>query len=93
MNFDGRHKWVKYSSGEQLLFDLETDPQETTNLADTVGGRSIARRLDAELTTRVMRSLQAAHTERVIAHQPLWDNAAFGQAGWQRVYPQAMPQD
>jgi arylsulfatase len=91
MNLDGRYKWVKYASGEQLLFDLDSDPEETTNLADSDDGRVRARQLDAELTRRLMRSMQAAHTERVVAHEPLWDSEAFGAPGWQRTYPQALP--
>jgi arylsulfatase A-like enzyme len=93
MNFDGRYKWVKYAGGEQMLFRLDTDPQEVEDLADTDVGRQIARRLDGELTTRMMRSMQAAHSERLIAHEPLWDSPAFGQRGWQRSYPQSMPGD
>src|SRR5438046_2297965 len=35
---DGRRKYVWYSqTGDELLFDLEQDPQERRNLADTSG--------------------------------------------------------
>ena len=90
MNFDGTHKWVKYSSGEQLLFEPDADPQEQTNLADTDAGRDIARRLDAELTRELMRSIAAAHTDLSIGHEPLWDSDAFGRPGWHRRYPQPL---
>ena len=93
MIFDGRFKWVKYAGGEQMLFRRDADPQEIDDLADTDVGRQIARRLDGELTTRMLRSMQAAHSERVVAHEPLWDSPAFGQRGWQRRYPQSMPGD
>ena len=90
MNFDGRYKWVKYTGGEQLLFDRDADPHEQTNLADTSVGRDIARRLDAELTAQWMRSTEAANSERLIAHEALWDSPDFGRRDWQRVYPQPM---
>ena len=90
MNLDGRHKWVKYAGGESLLFDLDTDPQEQTNLADTADGRRVARRLDGELTARWLRSTQAAHSDRLVAHGPLWDSVEFGRSGWQRTYPQSL---
>ncbi|HCL27867.1 MAG TPA: sulfatase, partial [Candidatus Latescibacteria bacterium] len=70
MIFDGRFKWVKYAGGEQMLFRRDADPQEIDDLADTDVGRQIARRLDGELTTRMLRSMQAAHSERVVAHEP-----------------------
>lgn len=90
MNFDGQHKWVKYTSGEHLLFDLNSDPHETEDLSHTESGRRIAQRLDAELTQRMMRSIQAANSERVVAHETLYDSQAFGQPDWQRRYPQPM---
>ncbi len=90
MNFDGRYKWVKYTNGRQLLFDLDTDPQEVTDLSCTDEGRHIARRLDGELTKQLLHSIQGAHSERLVAHETLWDSAVFGQPHWQRVYPQPM---
>lgn len=90
MNFDGQHKWVKYASGEQMLFNLDNDAAETEDLSQTSDGARIARRLDAELTQRMMRSMQAANSERIVAHETLYDSESFGQAGWQRQYPQSM---
>lgn len=90
MALDGRYKWVKYADGTHLLFDLDNDPHETQNLAHTAEHAPIAQRLDAALTQQVMRSTHAAHTERVIAHEPLWDNDSFGGTGWQFRYPQPM---
>ena len=33
MNFDGRYKLHRYSTGDELLFDLREDPTEQRNLA------------------------------------------------------------
>ena len=46
MTFDGRHKFIRYQDGRELLFDLETDPHELTNLAKQKP--EICRRLSAE---------------------------------------------
>ena len=90
MNFDGRYKWVKYTAGPHLLFDLDADPQEVVDLSSTDEGRRVASRLDGELMRRMMGSIQGANSERIVAHETLYDSAAFGAFGWQRAYPQPL---
>ncbi|MEE2658273.1 MAG: sulfatase-like hydrolase/transferase [Candidatus Latescibacterota bacterium] len=90
MNCDGRHKLVKYRSGRQQLFDVIADPHEQTDLSDTDAGWELARRLDGELTGQLLRSVEEANSERVIAHVPLWDCAEFGRGDWQRTYPMSL---
>lgn len=90
MAFDGEWKLVKYASGEHLLFNIREDPEEQQNCIDDPVCLDIHRRLDAELTSELLRSINEAHSDKVVAHIPLYDDAAFGQKGWKRTYPQAI---
>ena len=90
MNFDGTWKLVKYATGETLLFNLQEDPTEQHNRIDDPACFAIYRRLDAELTQEMLRSVTASHHEKIVAHKPLYNDPELGQTGWQRIYPQPM---
>ncbi len=50
MVHDGRYKMIWYPAGNIIqLFDLETDPNELTDLADDVGSRPVRDRLETAL--------------------------------------------
>ena len=90
MNFDGEWKLVKYASGEHLLFNLAEDPLEQVDRLGDAACGEIVRRLDAELTGELLRSINAANFEKRVAHIPLYDHPDFGREGWQRTYPQTV---
>ena len=88
MAYDGRHKLVKYGNGATGLFDLQEDPQEQRNLADSAAHAAEYRHLDAVLWREVMRSVQASHDYNVVYSSEsvsLWADKEFGAAGWERV--------
>ena len=87
MAFDGRWKLAKYASGEVLLFDLETDPQEQLNVAADPRHSETLRRLDAELTAEVMESALFSVRYRLAAAADLSPDRAFGREGWTRPFP------
>ena len=45
----GRYKYIHYAGFEPELFDLESDPEETTNLAEHADYTDIIREYDASL--------------------------------------------
>lgn len=52
MMHDGRHKLIWYPAGNKVqLFDLETDPQELTDLSDADDAKPVRDRLEAALAT------------------------------------------
>ena len=53
MAFDGRHKLVRYSTGEDLLFDLQEDPKEENNIIEDVSKMDILDYLDDLLVHRI----------------------------------------
>ena len=88
MLYDGRWKLSKYSTGDVLLHDLETDPQEQTNLADHPDHQRRYREMDAELTRAIMESVVAANRDKALDLQnALWSSIDFGKQGWRRRYP------
>ena len=93
MNFDGTWKLVRYAGGAQLLFNLAEDPGEQINRLADPACAGVARRLDAELTEELLRSVGAANSEKLVAHAQLYDNPDFGRPGWQRRYPQTFAPD
>ena len=90
MAFDGRWKLCKYSGGLQAFFDLQTDPQEQTDLSQSIEHASEYRRLDQALWNEVMRSAQEGHHYNRV-YEPrrddLWTSTDFGKPGWKRTYP------
>jgi len=87
MNFDGEWKLAKYASGVVQLFNLKEDPQEQHDRSADPMCMEVYRRLDAELTAQMLRSIQAAHGEKFVGSEAMWDNESFGREGWQRTYP------
>lgn len=87
MAFDGRWKLCKYSEGEALLFDLETDPTEERNLAADPAFGHVYRRLDAELTREIMNAMALGLHDRLIAPHSLAESDEFGDRGWQWRFP------
>jgi arylsulfatase len=88
MVYDGVWKLAKYSTGEQLLFNLVDDPTEQHNLIHDPAYSQRYHQLDTLLTQEVMGSLTQSHAEkRVYATDSLSGDAAFGKEGWRRVYP------
>jgi len=88
MAFDGRWKLAKYASGEVLLFDLASDPDEQQNLAADPGHAETLRKLDAEMTAEVMGSALFSMRDRLAANVDLSPDTAFGREGWTRPFPQ-----
>ena len=87
MAYDGRWKLCKYSTGEHLLFDLETDPSEQVNLLKDGGHGEIYHRLETALTREIMRSVTASHHDKIVYGSDLSGDLDFGEAGWERPYP------
>ena len=92
MAFDGKWKLCKYSTGEHLLFDLEADPQEQKNLIRNPAAREVLSRLDAALTTEIMRSVLDSVAERRVYTVDKSGDPIFGREGWQRPYPRKIAQ-
>ena len=96
MAYDGRHKLVKYGNGAAGLFDLQEDPQEQHNLAESAAHAADIPPLGrCALARGVMRSVQASHSYNLVDASesgPLWANKVFGAAGWERVYPHSLDQ-
>lgn len=87
MAYDGRWKLAKYSTGEQHLFDRQTDPDELTNRIDDPAAACELRRLDEALTQAIMQSTVQANHERRVYTVDLSSDPGFGTEGWQRPYP------
>lgn len=86
MNYDGEWKLSKYANGVVQLFHVKEDPGEQENCASDPECWSIFRRLDAELTAQMLRSINAAHAEKLV--DTTWEDRDFGRGGWKRRYPQ-----
>ena len=87
MNYDGRFKLHRYRSGEALLFDIQNDPQEQQNLLDDPDHAETRHRLETELFTEVMTSIEAASQDRLAQHGDMSQDPGFGRESWQRTYP------
>tara|TARA_B100000749_G_scaffold274460_1_gene258761 strand:- start:151 stop:1611 length:1461 start_codon:yes stop_codon:yes gene_type:complete len=85
MNYNGEWKLAKYASGDVMLFNVKEDPAEQLNRIKHPNCQEIARQLDAELTSMMLRSIAQAHSEKVIGTS--WEDLEFGDGGWQRIYP------
>ena len=70
-----------------MLFDLDQDPSEQHNLAQKGSHAEVYRRLDAELTSAIMDSLDASHADKRVYTHTLSGSQEFGRPGWPRVYP------
>jgi arylsulfatase len=85
--YDGVWRLSKYGTGEALLFNLQQDPLEQQDLMEDPGSAAELRRLDAELTRALMRSMDASFFDRRVYVQSLSQEPWFGREGWQRPYP------
>lgn len=85
MAFDGQWKLHKYETGDTLLYDIHTDPNEQANLAADPRHLQTLLRLDAALTEEIMRSMQGSVDDRLVLRQ--WTNDRFGREGWHGLYP------
>jgi len=93
MAFDGEWKLVKYASGDVLLFNLREDPNEQENCVADEECQSIYRRLDASLSAEMLKSINEAHSDKVVAHTEggsHYNNEEFGKPGWERRYPETV---
>ncbi|MBT5874936.1 MAG: sulfatase-like hydrolase/transferase [Candidatus Latescibacteria bacterium] len=88
MVFDGTWKLCRYTTGESLLFNLQEDPREQLNRIDDPTCQDVLRRLDADLTSDMLRSIADSNQEKLVAHSALYDETEFGRKGWKRRYPQ-----
>ncbi len=87
---DGRWRLAKYATGESVLFDRATDPDEQHNLIHDAAGQIAYQRLDRALTQEIMRSLTLAHDEKRVYASDLSQDEQYGREGWQRPYPRAI---
>ncbi len=87
MNFHGRYKLHKYSSGEVFLFDISEDPDEQNNLANSLKHRKIVERLDRELTHKIMESVSFSMHDRLGQPGDMSQSDKFGLEGWSRPWP------
>jgi len=90
MAYDGRWKLCKYETGEHLLFDMENDPQEQQNLYRDADASDVRERLEAALTSEIMRSVVQANADRRVYKDDRSGDPVFGREGWRRHYPQTM---
>jgi arylsulfatase len=87
MIFDGRWKLSKYSTGEVLLFDLVSDPDEQHNLMRDQTRWDKYLELDTLLTQAIMRSVTEGNDDQRVYTNSLSTDPSFGHRGWQRAYP------
>ncbi len=87
MNYDGRYKLHRYRSGEALLFDIENDPQEQMNLLEDPVYAEVRHRLESELMTEIMTSLEAASQDRLAHYGDMSQDPQFGKESWARHFP------
>ncbi|RME56814.1 MAG: DUF229 domain-containing protein, partial [Caldilineae bacterium] len=90
MAYDSRWKLCKYTTGDLLLFDLETDPTEQVNRLRDPACRDVLLRLDALLGQELMRSVRLANEDRRVYTDSLFADPGFGMRGWQRRYPKPL---
>ena len=87
MIYDGEWRLSKYSTGESLLFNIRTDPNEQNNLFEDSRYLDIRTRLDTKLTQVIMNSVREANHEQQVYARDLSQELRFGREGWERQYP------
>ena len=87
MAFDGRYKLSKYSSGESMLFDLRTDPNEQLNLIADPELTEVYRRLDMALTDELMHSMSLSMHDRMPRPYSMSEDVDMGREGWTWSFP------
>ncbi|MCC6629964.1 MAG: sulfatase-like hydrolase/transferase [Chloroflexi bacterium] len=83
----GRWRLAKYATGEQVLFDLEGDPDEQRNRIDDPAVTGVRRDLDARLTAAIMAMMVESHFAQRVYLRDLSSSPSFGREGWQWRYP------
>ena len=91
MLLEGAWKLSKYAGGGAHLFNLEDDPAEQHNRARDPQCADIFHRMDAELTTRIMRAMGKSSFAQQVYTSSYSSSPDFGRVGWERPYP--MPWD
>lgn len=84
--FDGRWKLHYYRTGEQLLFDMLTDPDEQRNRISDPAALPELIRLNAILVDTVLEMTGRSYDDRFVGPDLIWDEQ-FTRPGWQRPYP------
>ena len=87
MIYDGKWKLAKYATGENVLFDLDDDPFEQTNLIRDPNVFDDLARLDAELSSYVMEQYRIAMHDRLAHSGDMSQDPGFGREGWQAPFP------
>jgi arylsulfatase A-like enzyme len=84
-----RDEWklARYAGGGSTLFDLHEDPTEQRNLAKKRRYADVFHRLDSELSTAIMSSIDVGHADKRVYRHTLSGSQAFGRPGWPRTYP------
>ena len=88
MIFDGRWKYIRCEGFRPVLFDLETDPQEVTDLGNSAAHEGVRTRMEAALLrwatrhhTRITATPQVLAGQKVAAKTGIligfWDEAEF----------------
>jgi arylsulfatase A-like enzyme len=86
---DGPWRLAKYDTGEATLSNLDDDPTEVHNRLADPACATVARALDARLTSEIMRLTVEAQFPQRVYIRDLSQDAAFGREGWQRPYPRS----
>ena len=87
MIYDGRWKLAKYSTGENVLFDLTNDPLEQTNRINDPSVFANLDQLDAELTSYIMEQYRIAMHDRLAHSGDMSQDTGFGREGWSTQFP------
>ena len=87
MIYDGRWKLAKYSTGENVLFDLTNDPLEQTNRIKDPSVFAKVDQLDVELTSYIMEQYRIAMHDRLAHSGDMSQDTGFGREGWSTQFP------
>jgi len=83
----GPYKYCRYYNGVNVLFDIEKDPREQTNLIDDPSYRDVVKELDQIMIEEIFRSILAANDDKVVNRGGISGEGPFGERGWKRTYP------
>ncbi|MBC2602629.1 sulfatase family protein [Puniceicoccus vermicola] len=88
----GAWKFIQYSRyGYGELYNLETDPRETTNRIEDPEVQTIALELQALLSREIHRQAVSGHEDKILTRgTPLSEDANFTRKGWRMRYPQRL---
>lgn len=83
----GPYKYCRYYNGVNVLFNIEDDPGEQTNLLNDPDYRNIAAELDQIMLEEIFNSLQASNSEKIVNRGGIMGEGNFGKRNWKRTYP------